>query len=430
MAELVPGDPQRLGEYILAGRLGEGGQGVVYEGYGLTGQRVAIKVLHPGERADLRRRFAKEAEATQSVAQFCTARILEVELEGARPYIVSEYVGGPNLRAAVEADGPYRHNQLYRLATGIATALTSIHEAGGVIHRDLKPDNVLIGPDGPRVIDFGIARTQEMSLTPTDQIAGTPAFMAPETVTGQRAGAPADVWAWGAVVVYAASGRHPFPGDNMAGLLHAILARDPDVSAIAEPLLRSLVVAAMSKSPHDRPTSMECAAGAGGGRVESARRGQPDGHDPAVVRRARAVAGSAGRTGLRRPRRPGTRPSCRGSCCGSSGPGTPSRPVHDEELRDGAVGAKTVNRVVGDFVRARGCWCGRSGRSPWPIARWSTRGRGSASGRSRRPVGCRCCSRWPRPRGRGTRADDALEISTPAPSSTWRCSGPRPDGIT
>ncbi|GAA3471255.1 serine/threonine-protein kinase [Nonomuraea roseola] len=267
MSALAVGDPRQLGEYWLAGRLGQGGQGVVYDAYGPEGERVAIKVLHPGSGAELRRRFAKEAAATRSVAQFCTARVLAVELDGPRPYIVSEYVGGPSLRAAVDSGGPYRPDELYRLATGVATALTAIHEAG-VIHRDLKPDNVLIGPDGPRVIDFGIARTSEMSLTPTGQVAGTPAFMAPESVIGQRGGPAVDVWAWGAVTLFAATGRAPFDGENLVALYHQILAVDPDVSVLEEPL-RTLVSAAMAKDEAARPAARSILLALLGGREET-----------------------------------------------------------------------------------------------------------------------------------------------------------------
>ncbi|MEZ0071009.1 serine/threonine-protein kinase [Planotetraspora sp. GP83] len=297
MAPLAPGDPRRIGDYWLAGRLGEGGQGVVYEAYDDAGRRVALKALRvdsyggfggaqnggagggahrggPGD-AELRARFAREAAAARRVSSFCTARIIAADLEGAQPYIVSEFVGGPSLRRAVERNGPYGPDDLYRLATGIATALTAIHEAS-VIHRDLKPDNVLIGPDGPRVIDFGIARTAEMSLTTTGHVAGTPAFMAPESVLGQRAGPAVDIWAWGAVTLYAATGREPFalaPGGEAAGdvggnfggnfgensvaaFLHRILAVDPDVSMLQEPLC-GLVVAAMAKDPAARPSSPE-----------------------------------------------------------------------------------------------------------------------------------------------------------------------------
>ncbi|MEV2268862.1 serine/threonine-protein kinase [Nonomuraea africana] len=267
MSALAAGDPRQLGEYWLAGRLGQGGQGVVYDAYGPEGERVAIKVLHPGSGAELRRRFAKEAAATRSVAQFCTARVLAVELDGQRPYIVSEYVGGPSLRRAVDSGGPYRADELYRLATGVATALTAIHEAG-VIHRDLKPDNVLIGPDGPRVIDFGIARTSEMSLTPTGHVAGTPAFMAPESVIGQRSGPAVDVWAWGAVTLFAATGRAPFDGENLVALYHQILALDPDVSVLEEPL-RTLVSAAMAKDQEARPTARSILLALVGGREET-----------------------------------------------------------------------------------------------------------------------------------------------------------------
>ncbi|WP_431897645.1 WD40 repeat domain-containing serine/threonine protein kinase [Nonomuraea sp. bgisy101] len=244
---LLPGDPQRLGGYWLAGRLGAGGQGVVYQAYDDSGARVAIKVLHTSDKV----RFAKEVTAARRVASFCTAKILAVDLDAAEPYIVSEYVPGPSLREAVEGAGPLAGDRLYRLATAVATALAAIHEAG-VIHRDLKPDNVMLGPDGPRVIDFGVARTPEMSLTSTGFVAGTPTYMPPEVFTGQRAGTPADVFAWGGVILYAATGSDPFKDESLGGVMHRVLTMDPDVSVLDEPL-RSLVSAALRKRPEDRP---------------------------------------------------------------------------------------------------------------------------------------------------------------------------------
>ncbi|RJL32561.1 protein kinase domain-containing protein [Bailinhaonella thermotolerans] len=257
LAPLTAADPERLGAYWLAGRLGSGGQGVVYEAYDDAGDRFAVKVLHGDFAGDAgaRDRFAREVLATRRVAAFCTASVVAVELDGPRPYVVSEYVSGPTLRDAVARDGPYSGGDLVRLATAIATALAAIHRAD-VIHRDLKPDNVLLGPDGPRVIDFGVARTGDMSLTTTGRVAGTPAYMAPEVFVGHRATPAADVFAWGGVVLYAATGRDPFEGDTLGAVMYRVLTDVPALDALPDPL-RPLVAAALAKAPESRPSARD-----------------------------------------------------------------------------------------------------------------------------------------------------------------------------
>lgn len=253
LQHLAEGDPQRLGGYVLAGRLGAGGQGVVYEGYDRQGRRYAVKLLHPGADPQLRALFLKEVRAARAVPSFCTAKIVDVGSDGDRLYIVSEYIPGPSLRAAVRAGRRFTGGDLHRLATGMAIALTSIHDAG-VVHRDFKPDNVILGPDGPRVIDFGIARSRQMSLTPSGMIAGTPGYVAPEVYRRQRAGPSADIFAWACVVLYAATGQDAFAAARIEAIIHRVLTHAPDVSVLEAPL-RSLAEAGLNKDPALRPTA-------------------------------------------------------------------------------------------------------------------------------------------------------------------------------
>ncbi|MGW5863907.1 protein kinase domain-containing protein [Streptomyces sp. NPDC055239] len=250
-APLLPGDPRQLGSFYLDGRLGAGGQGVVYEGYGADGKRVAVKALHgvsDGDRDMLR----KEIRAWRRVAPFCTIRILHADLDGPIPFVVSEYVAGPDLRHAVKNGDPYGPEELRRLAIGVATALVAIHRAK-VVHRDLKPENILLGPDGPRVIDFGIARVMEGTATAGLPM-GTLRYMPPERYRGQNGDGKVDVWGWGAVVLFAATGRHAFDGEIAAAVVYQVDTHEPDTSQLEEPL-RSLVSASLSKDPADRPTS-------------------------------------------------------------------------------------------------------------------------------------------------------------------------------
>nr|WP_062334374.1 serine/threonine-protein kinase [Herbidospora sakaeratensis] len=250
---LDPDDPRSLGEYRLTGRLGEGGQGVVYLGVAPSGGHVAVKLLR-GADDGVRHQLGRELAALRNVAPFCTARVLAADVAGRRPYVVSEYVDGPSLQERVSSAGPLTGGELDRLAVGTATALAAIH-AAGVVHRDFKPGNVLLGPDGPRVVDFGIARPSE-SETITGGPIGTPAYMAPEQIAGQRASAASDVFAWGATIIYAATGRAAFGADSVASVLHRIMTVDPDVSGVPAPL-RGLVARCVAKDPAARPSARD-----------------------------------------------------------------------------------------------------------------------------------------------------------------------------
>lgn len=254
---LRPGDPKRLGSYELLGRLGDGGQGIVFLGRAEDGTDVAIKLLHRELTADdmARTRFLREIEFAKQVASFCTAQIIDADIEGERPYLVSEYVPGPSVLQLVQTEGPISGGALDRLAIGTATALVAIHQAG-VIHRDFKPANVLIGPGGPRVIDFGIARVFDSANTMTSRVIGTPSFMSPEQMRGREFGKEADIFCWAATMVYAATGRPPFGNDSIPAVIQRALHEEPDLGAITEPL-RGLVVDCLAKVPADRPTARQ-----------------------------------------------------------------------------------------------------------------------------------------------------------------------------
>ncbi|MEV0383863.1 protein kinase [Nonomuraea sp. NPDC050643] len=248
---LRPDDPASLGGYRLAGRLGEGGQGVVYLAHAADGEPVAIKLLSTGDQ-QTRARLARELDALESVASFCTARVIDVSTDGPRPFVVSEYVHGPSLADRVRERGPLRGGDLERLLVGTATALAAIH-AAGIVHRDFKPANVLLGPDGPRVVDFGIARA-EGPATMTSGLIGTPAYLAPEQINGSPAAPASDVFAWAASMVYAATGTSPFGADTVPAVLHRVLHAEPDLSPLP-PRLREVLASCLVKDPARRPTA-------------------------------------------------------------------------------------------------------------------------------------------------------------------------------
>ncbi|WP_197038944.1 serine/threonine-protein kinase [Herbidospora cretacea] len=251
---LEPGDPPVLGTFELVGRLGEGGQGIVYEARSSSGERVAVKLLRGGADPAIRRRLARELESARRVAPFCTARVLHAELDVASPFVVSEFIDGPSLHDRVRDRGPLREGELERLAVNTAAALAAIHSAG-VVHRDFKPANVLLGPDGPRVVDFGIAQLADAATLPTS-ISGTPPYMAPEQLGGVHGSAAADVFSWAATMVYAATGEPPFGNDTVAAVFSRILNTAPRLDGVPSPL-RETLARCLAKDPEARPTAHE-----------------------------------------------------------------------------------------------------------------------------------------------------------------------------
>ncbi|MET8986278.1 PASTA domain-containing protein [Nonomuraea wenchangensis] len=250
---LRTGDPARLGAYELSGRLGEGGQGVVFLG-ARDGEAYAVKLLH-GPVGDERAAFLREVELAKHVARFCTAQVIDAGFDEGRAYIVSEYVDGPSLAREVALTGPRRGGALERLAVGTATAITAIHRAG-IVHRDFKPQNVLLGSDGPRVIDFGLARALDAAATVSGRGVGTPAYMAPEQITASAVTGKADVFSWAATMCFAANATAPFGQDSVAPVLHRILTAPPELGRL-EGRLRVLVEACLEKDARNRPGSRE-----------------------------------------------------------------------------------------------------------------------------------------------------------------------------
>ncbi|MFI2431199.1 serine/threonine-protein kinase [Streptomyces sp. NPDC018693] len=269
MQPLAPDDPSHIGPYRLLSRLGAGGMGRVYLAQEADGDAgtVAVKMIRtdadPGERDEFQRRFAREVTAARRVSGAWTARVLDADTEAQQPWVATEYVPGPTLRAVVRGDfGPLPSASTHVLAHRLAQALDAIHTVG-LVHRDLKPSNILLTVDGPRVIDFGVAHsfdaTLDTTLTRTGTLVGTPEFMSPEQVRGERVTPAGDVFSLGSVLVYAATGRSAFRGQGDGGL-HALLFRiayeQPELDAVPE-VIRPLVQRCLEKDPEERPSVPE-----------------------------------------------------------------------------------------------------------------------------------------------------------------------------
>ncbi|MBC6457302.1 protein kinase domain-containing protein [Actinomadura sp. HBU206391] len=252
-----PTDPTTVGGFTLTGRLGEGAQGAVFLGVSGAGEKVAVKLLHPWvmHNPTALRHLRRELAAVERVAPFCTARILASDATGDLPYIVSEYVDGPSLQQVISEGRTFAEADLAQLAIGTATALAAIHEAG-VVHRDFKPGNVLLGSDGPRVIDFGIARPLDATAATMSGAIGTPSYMAPEQLAGAPAGPPLDLFAWGCTIAAAANGLPPFGGESIPAVITRIVHSPPDLGGLTGDL-RELVSACLDKDPERRPTALQ-----------------------------------------------------------------------------------------------------------------------------------------------------------------------------
>ncbi|MBV6701777.1 protein kinase [Kitasatospora aureofaciens] len=264
MQPLLAEDPSVVGSYRLLGRLGAGGMGCVYLGRTAGGRTVAVKVVRPELAADaeFRARFRREVAAARRVGGAWTAPVLDSDTESPEPWVATGYVAGPSLAEAVAEFGPLSEHGIRALVAGLAEALNAIHGLG-LIHRDLKPSNVMLSPDGPVLIDFGIARAMDSlatsSLTSTGVVVGSPGYMSPEQVQDRPLGPASDVFQLGTVLAFAATGQGPFSAESAAALLYKVAHGEPELGHL-QGELRAAAEACLAKDPAARPTPQEVAA--------------------------------------------------------------------------------------------------------------------------------------------------------------------------
>jgi hypothetical protein len=260
MSVLRPGDPERVGDYRLTARLGAGGMGRVFLGVSPGGRKVAVKVISPeyADAAEFRRRFAREIEAARRVGGFHTAPVVDADPYADPPWMVTAYIPGKSLQDAVQPGRPLGAAEVRAVGAGLAEGLRAIH-ACGLVHRDLKPSNVIMADDGPRIIDFGIARTVGAKpVTATGAMVGTYAYMSPEQVRGEQVGPASDVFSLGSTLVFAATGQPPFGRGPEGAVILRIASTPPDLAGVPEDgQLRSLVARCLAKEPAFRPSPDE-----------------------------------------------------------------------------------------------------------------------------------------------------------------------------
>jgi eukaryotic-like serine/threonine-protein kinase len=298
---LEPADPRLIGPYQLLGRLGAGGMGRVFLGVSAAGRPVAVKIVHAELAADpdFRARFSSEVAAARKVSGLFTALVVDADVDARVPWLATAYVAGPSLSEAVRNRGPLTSWSLLALAAGLAKSLTAIH-AAGVVHGDLKPSNVLLALDGPRVIDFGISQAAEVApLARAGLVVGTPSFMSPEQAAGQEVGPLSDVFSLGAVLAFAATGRKPFGAGQPATVLERVVREAADLED-APPEVRPLIEQCLAKDPLRRPTAAELLAG-----VTAAQSAMEPPPEPAPAGTVPAgpdpPSGARARSGRRRP---------------------------------------------------------------------------------------------------------------------------------
>ncbi|MEW2102842.1 serine/threonine-protein kinase [Streptomyces cellulosae] len=269
MRPLDTDEPTVVGPYRLLGRLGSGGMGRVYLGRSAGGRTVAVKIVHPHFALDeeFRARFRREVDAARRVGGAWTAPVLDADPDARVPWVATAYAAGPSLTAAVTELGPLPEHTVRTLGAGLAEALAAVHGLG-LVHRDVKPSNVLLTLDGPLLIDFGIARATDgtASLTSTGVSIGSPGYMSPEQILGKGVTGAADVFSLGAVLAYAATGAPPFPGDSSAALLYRVVHEPPELDGLTGEL-REVTEACLDKDPTSRPSPADITrrlAGEGG----------------------------------------------------------------------------------------------------------------------------------------------------------------------